>query len=61
MPKITLTLPDGSTIGTPPGRSLHDISRDHDSGAQGLVLAAKLDNRLCPLDTMPQAAPGWNG
>ncbi|HSQ36138.1 MAG TPA: nucleoside kinase, partial [Candidatus Binatia bacterium] len=51
MPKITLTLPDGSKIETTANRSLHEISRDPGSGARGLVLAAKLDGQLCPLDT----------
>jgi uridine kinase len=34
-----------------PGQDLHDLSR----GASGLVLGAKLDHRLVPLDTAPQA------
>ncbi len=54
MRKITLTLADGSMIETTPGRSLQEISRDHGSGARGLVLAAKLENRLCPLDTIAE-------
>ena len=54
MRKISLTLSDGHVIETVPGRSLYEISHDHGSGAQGLVLAAKLDNRLCSLDTQAQ-------
>jgi uridine kinase len=53
MRKIILTQGDGNKIETLPGRSLQEISRAHGSGAQGLVLAAKLDGRLCPLDTVP--------
>jgi uridine kinase len=53
MRKITLTLANGIQIDTQPGKSLYEISRSHGSGAQGLVLAAKLDGRLCPLDTVP--------
>jgi uridine kinase len=51
MSKIVLTLPDGGRIETAPGRNLHELSR----GASGLVLGAKLDQRLVPLDTVPQA------
>ncbi|MCX6558811.1 MAG: nucleoside kinase [Candidatus Aminicenantes bacterium] len=53
MRKIILALSDGSNIETPSGRSLWEISRAIGSGAHGLVLAAKLDNRLCPLDVVP--------
>ncbi|HUU06724.1 MAG TPA: nucleoside kinase [Patescibacteria group bacterium] len=56
MPKITFTLADGNKIETAPGRSLYEISHVHGSGARGLVLAAKLDNRLCPLDTMADSS-----
>ena len=56
MPKITLTLADGSKIETMPGKSLYDISRAPGSGARGLVLAAKVDNRLCPLDTAAESS-----
>jgi uridine kinase len=49
MGKITLTLPDGNTIETPDGKSIYELSR----GASGLVLAARLDNDLVPLDTAP--------
>jgi uridine kinase len=52
MGKIILTLGDGNKIDTHPGKSLYEISRDPGSGAHGLVLAAKLDNELCPLDTI---------
>jgi uridine kinase len=55
MRNISLTLSDGRTLATPPGRSLQEISRDPDSGASGLVLAADLDNRLCSLDSVPSA------
>jgi uridine kinase len=58
MRKITLTLPGGGKIETTPGKSLHDISRSHGSGAQGLVLAAKVGNRLLPLDTPVQDSAG---
>ncbi|HSQ34832.1 MAG TPA: hypothetical protein VLQ89_02465, partial [Candidatus Binatia bacterium] len=58
MAKITLTLPDGNKIETVPGRSLHEISRDPGSNARGLVLAAKVDNRLLPLDTPVQESAG---
>jgi uridine kinase len=51
MSKIVLTLPDGGRIEAAPGRNLHELSR----GASGLVLGAKLDQRLVPLDTVPQA------
>jgi uridine kinase len=53
MRKITLTLPDGSKMEPPAGRNLWEVSRAPGSGAHGLVLAAKLDNRLCPLDVVP--------
>jgi uridine kinase len=53
MRKISLTLSDGKVVGTAPGRSLQEISRDRGSGARGLVLAAKLDGQLCPLDMVP--------
>jgi uridine kinase len=58
MRKITLSLPDGSKIETASGRSLQEISGDQNSGARGLVLAAKLDNELCPLDTVPDRSAG---
>jgi uridine kinase len=51
MAKITLTLPDGSSLEAAPGQDLHELSR----GASGLVLGAKLDHRLVPLDTAPRA------
>jgi uridine kinase len=51
MPKITLTLPDGTALAAAPGQNLHELSRR----ASGLVLGAKLDRRLVPLDTAPQA------
>lgn len=54
MPKITLTLADRNKIETSPGKSLYEISRDHNSGARGLILAAKLDGCLTPLDTIPE-------
>jgi uridine kinase len=56
MSKISLTLSDGSVIRTAPGRSLYEISRDQGSGTQGLVLAAKLDSELCPLDTVAKSS-----
>jgi uridine kinase len=56
MRKITLTLPDGSKIETHPGRSLYDISLGPGSGVKGLVLAARLGNELCPLDTVVQSS-----
>ena len=56
MSKITLTLADGNKMETAPGKSLYEISREHGSGSQGLVLAAKLDGSLCPLDTVPDRA-----
>ncbi len=49
MGKITLTLPDGKTIAAAAGKSLYELSH----GSSGLVLAAKLDNELVPLDTVP--------
>jgi uridine kinase len=49
MGKITLTLPDGAQIKTLPGQSLYELAR----GASGLVLAARLDSELVPLDTVP--------
>ena len=55
MAKISLTLADGRVIKTAAGRSLYDISRDSQSGAQGLILAATLDQNLCPLDVVPAA------
>lgn len=57
MTHITLTLPDGTRIAAEPGKNLHDLSR----GATGLVLAARLDNRLVPLDVVPErdAAVAW--
>jgi uridine kinase len=51
MSKIVLTLPDGSQIEAAPGQDLHELSR----GASGLVLGAKLDHRLVPLDMVPEA------
>jgi len=51
MAKITLTLPDGKKITALPGQNLFELSR----GASGLVLGAKLDHRLVPLDTAPEA------
>jgi len=56
MRKITLSLPDGSQIETASGRSLQEIACDPGSGARGLVLAAKLDNRLCPLDSAAEGS-----
>jgi uridine kinase len=53
MRKISLTLSNGIVVKTAPGRSLQEICRDPGSGAQGLVLAAKLDGHLCPLDMIP--------
>jgi len=53
MRKNILTLPDGNKIEPATGRNLWEISRAIGSGAHGLVLAAKLDNRLCPLDVVP--------
>ena len=49
MGKITLTLPDGDTITAAPGENLNELAR----GASGLILAARLDNELVPLDTVP--------
>ncbi|MDD8013096.1 MAG: nucleoside kinase [Acidobacteriota bacterium] len=49
MSKITLTLPDGNKIEAPDGKNLFELSH----GASGLVLAAKLDNELLPLDVVP--------
>jgi uridine kinase len=51
MRKTTLTLADGGAIETTAGKSLYELSRSPSSGADGLVLAALLDHRLCPLDT----------
>ncbi|MCX6553987.1 MAG: nucleoside kinase [Candidatus Aminicenantes bacterium] len=56
MGKIILTLPDGNTIEPAAGRNLWEISRAPGGRAHGLVLAAKLDNRLCPLDIVPNRA-----
>jgi len=50
MAKITLTLPGGERIAAADGKSLHELSR----GASGLILAARLDNRLVPLDVVPE-------
>ncbi len=50
MGKITLTYPDGNTITAPPGKNLFELSR----GASGLVLAARLDGDLVPLDVVPE-------
>jgi uridine kinase len=50
MGKITLTFPDGNAIAAAPGKSLYELSR----GSSGLVLAARLDNDLVPLDTVPE-------
>ncbi len=50
MNKIILTLPDGSALEAAPGQNLHELSR----GASGLVLGAKLDHLLVPLDVAPQ-------
>ncbi len=50
MPKITLTLPDNNKIAALPGQSLFELSR----GASGLVLAARLDGDLVPLDVVPE-------
>jgi threonyl-tRNA synthetase len=58
MRKISLTLSDGMVVKTAPGRSLQEISRDCGSGARGLVLAAKLDGHLCPLDMAPDRDAG---
>ncbi len=49
MHKITLTLPDGKKIEAAPGKNLYELSH----GFSGLVLTAKLDNDLVPLDTVP--------
>lgn len=49
MPKIVLTLPDGKQINAAAGKNLFELSH----GSSGLILAAKLDGRLCPLDTVP--------
>jgi uridine kinase len=51
MRKITLTLPDGKRIEAATGKNLYELSRGQ--GAQGLVLAAKLDSELVPLDVVP--------
>jgi uridine kinase len=53
MAKISLTLADGRVLKTAAGRSLYDISRDSQSGAQGLILAASLNQNLCSLDVIP--------
>jgi len=53
MAKISLTLAEGRVLKTASGRSLFDISREGQSGAQGLILAATLDQCLCPLDVVP--------
>ncbi len=50
MGKITLSFPDGNTITAPPGKNLFDLSR----GSSGLVLAARLNNDLVPLDVVPE-------
>ncbi len=50
MAKITLTLPDGKRIIARPGQDLHELSR----GTSGLVLAARLDGDLVPLDLAPE-------
>jgi len=61
MAKISLTLADGRVLKTAAGRSLYDISRDSQSGAQGLILAASL-NRACVRWMLSQPlTPGWNG
>jgi len=49
MPKIVLTLPDGKQINAAAGKNLFELSH----GSSGLLLAAKLDGRLTPLDTVP--------
>ncbi len=49
MGKITLTLPDSKKIAALPGQTLFELSR----GASGLVLAARLDGDLVPLDVVP--------
>ena len=50
MSKIVLTLPDGRQINAAAGKTLFELSH----GSSGLVLAAKLDGRLAPLDTVPE-------
>jgi uridine kinase len=54
MSKTVLTLPDGKTITAAAGKNLFELSR----GASGLVLAARLDNDLVPLDTVPAKDSG---
>jgi uridine kinase len=49
MPKIVLTLPDGKQINAAAGKNLFELSH----GSSGLILAAKFDGRLTPLDTVP--------
>jgi uridine kinase len=49
MCKFTLTLPDGNKIEAASGKNLYELSR----GASGLILAAKLDHSLVPLDMVP--------
>lgn len=49
MPKIVLTLPDGKQINAAAGKNLFELSH----GSSGLLLAAKLDGRLTPLDMVP--------
>ena len=50
MSKIVLTLPDGKQINAAAGKNLFELSH----GSSGLILAAKLDGRLTPLDTVPE-------
>lgn len=50
MATVTLTLSDGAQIKALPGQNLYELSR----GASGLVLAARLDSELVPLDAVPQ-------
>lgn len=50
MGKIVLTFPEDNKIIAAPGKSLYE----HSHGASGLVLAARLDNDLVPLDTVPE-------
>jgi len=49
MPKITLTLPGGRKIEAVPGKNLYELSH----GSSGLILAARLNNDLVPLDVVP--------
>ncbi|MCJ7524949.1 MAG: nucleoside kinase [Candidatus Aminicenantes bacterium] len=49
MSKIVLTLPDGKQINAAAGKNLFELSH----GSSGLILAAKFDGRLTPLDTVP--------